>query len=68
MASATAQRIKAEEQLTAMYQEWCDAEGLPQLSADDHDHETLTEAQSRWIYAFSAMWDANDPYDSRNMA
>lgn len=58
--------IKAEAQLCDMYQQWCDAEGLPSLSADEHDHDTLTERQSNWIRAFSAMWDANDPYDPNN--
>lgn len=58
--------IKAEALLTEMYQQWCKAEGLPQISADEHDHDKLTIAQSRWILTFSAMWDANDPYDPSN--
>lgn len=66
--AAKPHHLKAELQLTEMYQEWCEAEGLPQLSADEHDHETLTEAQSRWIRAFCEMWDANDPYSQENAA
>lgn len=52
--------------LTDLYQKWLTVEGLPQLSADEHNREKLTDRQARWLDAFSVMWDANDPYDQEN--
>lgn len=42
--------------LSSAYQLWSDAEGLPQLSADEHDTEDLTPEQQHFISAFINMW------------
>jgi len=43
--------------LSAAYQLWSEAEGLPQLSADEHDFDNLTPEQQTFIQTFIDMWD-----------
>ncbi len=45
--------------LIAEYQTWCEAHGLPSnISADEHERESLTDEQSDWLYDFCERWDA----------
>ena len=43
--------------LSSAYQLWSDAEGLPQLSADEHDMEDLTPEQQKFINSFIDIWE-----------
>ena len=56
--------------LSKAYQLWTDAEGLPQLSADEHDSNKLTPEQQKFIYTFIDMWnivtDFEKEYDDPN--
>jgi hypothetical protein len=45
------------ENLIAEYTTWCTAQDLPQLSADEHDYETLTPQQREYIRRFIERWD-----------
>jgi hypothetical protein len=40
------------------YEGWCKREGLPLISADEHDPATLNEAQHVWLSGFSLRWRA----------
>lgn len=43
--------------MNAMYVAWCKDEGLPVVSADEQDMETLTYDQKQVIDEFIEMWD-----------
>lgn len=45
--------------MSVQLRHWCDAHGLPQLSADEiHLEADLTPAQREWLDAFCARWDS----------
>lgn len=43
--------------LSDAYKLWSDAEGLPQISADEHDMEDLTPEQQKFIISFIDIWE-----------
>lgn len=49
--------------LSASYQIWTEAEGLPPLSADEHDKTNLTSEQSKYLTAFIELWDITDDFE-----
>lgn len=44
--------------LSAEYQDWCDQQGLPVMSADELLREKITAAQREWVIDFIKRWDA----------
>lgn len=48
----------AEQPLCAELNAWQSAQGLPAVSADEHDGETLTNEQREWLNGFIARWNA----------
>lgn len=45
--------------MSVQLRHWCDAQGLPQLSADEiHFEADLTPAQREWLSAFCERWDS----------
>jgi hypothetical protein len=49
--------------LSSAYQLWSDAEGLPQLSADEHDTNNLTHDQRTYLEAFIKLWDLTSDFE-----
>ena len=43
--------------LTDIYERWTTVNELPELSADEHDRNKLTEEQIKWLNEFSEHWD-----------
>lgn len=54
---AEAHPLETIDQLTTEYQDWCARNGLPQISADELLHETLTDEQRRYVSEFLIRWD-----------
>lgn len=50
--------------LSAAYQLWSDAEGLPQVSADEHDLSDLNPQQEKFIMAFIDMWEIANEFET----
>jgi hypothetical protein len=48
--------MKSEIELCLEYQEWCRANHLPAMSADELVHENVTEIQTRWLRDFIRRW------------
>jgi len=49
--------------LSYAYQLWTDAEGLEQLSADEHDPDKLTTTQNEFLSAFMKLWNIVDEFE-----
>lgn len=49
--------------LSGAYQLWTDAEGLPQLSADEHDMDKLNHEQKKFILAFIEIWEIANEFE-----
>ena len=49
--------------LSFSYREWLDAEGLPQLSADEHNTDDLTHDQRTYLEAFIKIWDITSDFE-----
>lgn len=46
------------ERLCREYADWCEAEGLPPISAEDQDASVLTARQAAWLDDFIERWNA----------
>ena len=44
--------------LACSYQKWLDAQGLPQLSMEEHDLDTLTRSQLVTLSQFEMLWES----------
>ena len=52
--------------LAKVYQDWCTMNGLPQLSMDEHDVDSMTPLQVKELYRFYELWElANLDIDGR---
>lgn len=51
--------------LAASYQLWTDAEGLPELSADEQHSDKLTDEQNKYLVAFMNLWDLTEDFESK---
>jgi hypothetical protein len=51
--------------LSSAYQLWSDAEGLEQLSADEHDTDDLNDDQIRYIDAFKELWEITSKFERK---
>jgi len=52
--------------LAKVYQDWCTMNGLPQLSMDEHDVDSMTKTQLKELYRFIELWElANLDIDGR---
>lgn len=52
--------------LAKVYQDWCTMNGLPQLSMDEHDVDSMTPLQVKELYRFYELWElANLDMDGR---
>ena len=49
--------------LAASYQLWTESEGLPPLSADEHDKEKLNLEQIKYLDAFMELWDITEDFE-----
>ena len=45
------------DRLMSEYQDYCNVNGLPQISADEQKLENLERPQRNWMYKFMSMWD-----------
>jgi len=45
------------DQLTEVYNKWCDNNNLPHVSADEQDKDQLTHEQELWLDDFIEQWD-----------
>mgnify|MGYP000011522171 FL=1 len=43
--------------LAKVYQDWCTMNGLPQLSMEEHDHESMNKTQLKELYRFIELWE-----------
>ena len=43
--------------LAKVYQDWCTMNGLPQLSMDEHDVDSMTPLQVKELYRFYELWE-----------
>jgi hypothetical protein len=50
--------METEAQLCAEFQQWCDNQKLPQMSADELLHEDITSEQRKYLTAFIDRWEA----------
>ena len=46
--------------LTELYDMFIKKHELPSVSADEHDWDTITPNQRRWLDEFSAAWEAEE--------
>lgn len=44
--------------LSCAYQQWLDAHGLPQMSMEEHDRDTLTRSQLVTLSQFEMLWES----------
>jgi hypothetical protein len=52
--------------LAKVYQDWCTINGLPQLSMDEHDVDSMSPLQVKELYRFYELWElANLDMDGR---
>jgi len=51
--------------LASAYQLWTDAEGLPSVSADEHDRSNLTTKQKEYLDAFIKFWDISCEFEDK---
>lgn len=49
--------------ISKAYQLWTDAEGLEQLSADEHDRSKLTPEQLSYIDTFIELWNITSDFE-----
>lgn len=47
------------------YRTWCEANGVPYISADEHTLESLAAPHREWILDFLRRWDEADRADSQ---
>jgi len=45
------------DRLMSEYQDYCNVNGLPQISADEQKLENLERPQRNWMFKFMAVWD-----------
>lgn len=55
--SAT-QIVETRDELCAEYQQWCEQQKLPAMSADELIFEKITDAQRAYVSAFVRRWEA----------
>ena len=51
------------DQLTEVYNKWCDNNNLPHVSADEQDKDQLTHEQELWLNDFIEQWDNQNNID-----
>ena len=50
-------------QLTEVYNKWCENNNLPHVSADEQDKDQLTHEQKLWLDDFIEQWDNQNNID-----
>lgn len=45
------------DELTDIYTDWCEQNGLPKVAAEEQDWEKLTPEQHAWLSQFIEQWD-----------
>tara|TARA_Y100001972_G_scaffold17027_1_gene18718 strand:- start:420 stop:632 length:213 start_codon:yes stop_codon:yes gene_type:complete len=51
------------DQLTEVYNKWCEDNNLPRVSADEQDKDQLTHEQKLWLDDFIEQWDNQNNID-----
>jgi len=54
----TPTRMALEEVLHDEFQTWCDAQGLPEMSAEELLYEDITSEQRKYLSDFIHRWEA----------
>lgn len=63
MRSETIRKEKMINKLTEVYNNWCNENNLPNISADEHNRDQLTYEQKTFLNDFIEMWEYQQDID-----